>query len=812
MNIYKKILIAPLFLAVVFLSVGILNNNAFAGSATLNWNANTEPDLAGYRIYYGTSPRTGTCPPGGYANNLSVGITTSHIFNSLTDGQTWYFSVSAYDTSNNASCFSAEVSKVLPAVGDTTPPTIPTSLSATAISSSQINLSWTASTDSVGVTGYRIYRGGAQVGTSATNSYSDIGLSPATAYSYTVAAYDAAGNVSAQSTSASATTPAVLDTTPPASIANLSTSNTTQTSIQLNWTAPGNDGNVGTAASYDVRYSTATITLSNWASAIQVTGEPVPSVAGTAQSMTISGLSAITTYYFAIRTTDPAGNISGLSNIPSATTQSFTLSTTLTASPNIGTSTLPNASLTAIVSGSQTGNINYTFYCNRSDSGTNITLPYNGKYDNQTGTTYTATNLCSYSIPGTYSAKVIVERGIMAAENRAVIIVNPAPDTTPPTVSISSPASGSTVSGTITVSATASDNVSVAGVTFKLDGVVIAAEVTTPPYLAPWNTQTSANGSHSLTATARDSSGNQATSNSVAITVNNVTATTPPSSGGGGGGGGGGASIDTTPPQAPSNTKISRSGNSVTIVWTNPLDSDFRGILVVRKENSTPSSRTDGSIVYNNNLQNFIDSYVDTAKTYYYALYSYDANNNYSQPVILKAEPGQTSIVSQPAPTTQPTATIQPTVSGTGQIVIPSSVSSFTFAQYLTIGKSGDEVKKLQELLSANPTIYPQQQITGYYGPATQRAVQRFQETYGIASPSTPGYGEVGPSTRGKLNYFISYGGIYSPSTYSTSTTTSTKPLSKAELIAQLKELIRQIEVRILVLLEQLKKLKAGQQ
>ncbi len=92
--------------------------------------------------------------------------------------------------------------------GDTTVPSTPTNLSATAISSSQINLSWTASTDNIGVAGYRIYRGGSQIGTSATNSYSDTGLSPSTAYSYTVAAYDAAGNVSSQSSSASATTQA----------------------------------------------------------------------------------------------------------------------------------------------------------------------------------------------------------------------------------------------------------------------------------------------------------------------------------------------------------------------------------------------------------------------------------------------------------------------------------------------------------------------------------------------------------------------------------------------------------------------------
>ena len=99
---------------------------------------------------------------------------------------------------------------------DATPPSVPTNLSATAVSSSQINLSWTASTDNVGVTGYGIYRNSAQIGTSAVNSYSDTGLAPSTTYIYTVAAYDAAGNVSGQSSSASATTQAVADTTPPA--------------------------------------------------------------------------------------------------------------------------------------------------------------------------------------------------------------------------------------------------------------------------------------------------------------------------------------------------------------------------------------------------------------------------------------------------------------------------------------------------------------------------------------------------------------------------------------------------------------------
>ena len=82
------------------------------------------------------------------------------------------------------------------------------------MSSSQINLSWTASSDNVGVTGYRIYRGGTQVGTSTSTSYSDSELAASTAYSYTVAAYDAAGNLSDQSTAASATTLAATSTGP----------------------------------------------------------------------------------------------------------------------------------------------------------------------------------------------------------------------------------------------------------------------------------------------------------------------------------------------------------------------------------------------------------------------------------------------------------------------------------------------------------------------------------------------------------------------------------------------------------------------
>lgn len=95
----------------------IYSHVAHAGSAALTWNANSEPDLAGYKVYYGASARTGNdpniCTLCGYSASIDVGNVTSHTINGLTEGGTYYFSVSAYDTSNNESEFSAEVSKTI---------------------------------------------------------------------------------------------------------------------------------------------------------------------------------------------------------------------------------------------------------------------------------------------------------------------------------------------------------------------------------------------------------------------------------------------------------------------------------------------------------------------------------------------------------------------------------------------------------------------------------------------------------------------------------------------------------------------------
>ncbi len=98
---------------------------------------------------------------------------------------------------------------------------------------------------------------------------------------------------------------------------------------------------------------------------------------------------------------------------------------------------------------------------------------------------------------------------------------SPPADSTPPTVSMSAPANGATVSGsTVTVSASAADNVGVAGVQFQLDGVNLGNRVTATPYRVTWDTTMAVNGLHALTAIASDAAGNQATAR-ISVTVNN---------------------------------------------------------------------------------------------------------------------------------------------------------------------------------------------------------------------------------------------------------------------------------------------------
>ena len=120
---------------------------------------------------------------------------------------------------------------------DTQPPTPPTTVTATAVSTSKINVSWSGATDNVGVTGYRVFRDGVQLVEQAGTSYTDATATPNTTYSYTVVAVDAAGNTSAPSAPATVSTTGAPDGTPPSQPGNLTATAPSSSQVNLSWSA-----------------------------------------------------------------------------------------------------------------------------------------------------------------------------------------------------------------------------------------------------------------------------------------------------------------------------------------------------------------------------------------------------------------------------------------------------------------------------------------------------------------------------------------------------------------------------------------------
>lgn len=148
------------------------------------------------------------------------------------------------------------------------------------------------------------------------------GLAPNTTYYFAIKTADEVPNWSTLSNIAIKTTDP--EETPPGVVANLGVGSASATSLTLGWTAPGDDGASGTASAYDIRYSTSVIDAGNWSSATQLSGEPSPQVAGSSETMLVSGLTTSTTYYFALMTADEVPNWSGMSNVASGSTGSET--------------------------------------------------------------------------------------------------------------------------------------------------------------------------------------------------------------------------------------------------------------------------------------------------------------------------------------------------------------------------------------------------------------------------------------------------------------------------------------------------------
>jgi chitodextrinase len=155
-------------------------------TVTLGWSASTDNvAVSGYTVYSGASA-------------VATVTETQATVSGLTANTTYSFTVRARDAAGNLSAPTAALN-VTTALPDTTAPTAPTGLAASSVTSSSVSLSWTASTDAVGVTGYDVYNGTVLAQTVTTTSANVSGLAPSTSYSFTVRARDASGNVSAAS-------------------------------------------------------------------------------------------------------------------------------------------------------------------------------------------------------------------------------------------------------------------------------------------------------------------------------------------------------------------------------------------------------------------------------------------------------------------------------------------------------------------------------------------------------------------------------------------------------------------------------------
>ena len=371
----------------------------------------------------------------------------------------------------------------LAAAPDTSSPTQPGTPTADPVTDTSVSLSWAPSTDDRAVLRYRISRNGAVVGTSTDPRFTDRGLTPETAYSYTVDAVDAAGNASPASEAVGATTAPTTDTGPPSAPAGVTSSAVTSTSARLAWSPSTDDGVVD-------HY---TVIRDN----VAIADTPTASFDDT-------GLAPSTAYVYTVVAVDAVGHVSDASLPQSVTTQ-----------PPAGPPPPPSAptALTATGITDSTVNLSWT-----APVGTQTVDHYvvlrGGTPVNQTGgTTYTDRALqatTGYS----YSVVAVDARGGTSPPSSAVsVTTTAAPDRTAPSApgSVTAQVSGL---GQVSLSWTSStDNVGVTGYRLSRSGTSLGTQTGvgyTDSRLSPGTT-------YDYTVTALDAAGNVSTPSTASV-------------------------------------------------------------------------------------------------------------------------------------------------------------------------------------------------------------------------------------------------------------------------------------------------------
>ncbi|NKE72133.1 fibronectin type III domain-containing protein [Candidatus Manganitrophus noduliformans] len=663
---------------------------AMAADAFLSWDANTENDLGGYKVYYGTSS-------GSYGAPVDVGNQTSFTVNGLSSSQTYYFAVSAYNTSGAESGYSNEVSK---SFGDTTAPTL-SAIAAGSITSAGATISWSTNEAATSQVEYGVttsYGSSSALNSTLVTGHSRVlsGLNPSTTYHYRVISRDAAGNTGT-SGDRTFTTSAAPDTTAPA-ISGIGASNITTTAATISWTT-------NESSDTQIQYGTTTSYGSSTTLNTTLT---------TNHSQQVTGLLPATLYHYRVRSRDGAGNLatSGdrtfttaappdttaptLSNIAASniasTSAVITWSTNETATSQVeyGTTTSYGSSsalgATPVTSHSRTLSglspaTTYNYRVISQDGAGNISVSGNRTFTTSATPDTTAPVLSGIAAGNVASTSVVISwstneaataqveygpttaYGSLSTLNTTLLaahsasLTNLQPATTYNYRVISRDAAGNTATSGNNSFTTAAQSSS--DTTGPVLSAIDARDMTTEGVTITWGTDEPATSEveYGLTVGYGNSSGVNATlSNSHSRTLSGLqpntvyhyrvksadalgnlsvsadhSFTTNPLG-------------DTVPPADVEHFTAVPGTQTVTLSWVNPSDSDFVGVRIVYRTDRFPNGIEDGEILGNfsgriNESITVIHAGLQDNVTYYYSASSYDNNGNYQQTAHASATP-----------------------------------------------------------------------------------------------------------------------------------------------------------------------------
>ncbi len=557
------------------------NNATVSGTAVqASASASDNVGVAGVQFYLGSNPMGAedTSAPYSYSWNSTAVPNGSYTVSAV-----------ARDDAGNTNTSSVNIT-ISNAVADTTPPNASITAPANNATVSGNRTLTASATDNVGVVGVQFMVDGTNVGTEDTSSpYSRSWNTTAVSngsHVISIVARDAAGNTDTASINVTVDN-MVADTTPPSVSLTAPANNATVsgTAVTASASASDNVGVTGVQFYLDDNPMGAEDTAApysySWDSTVVPNG-----------SYTVSAVAR-----------DDAGNTS-------------TSSVDITI--NNADTTAPNASVTSPVNGATVaGNITMTASATDNVGVAGVQFRVDGANVGTEDTTSPFSRVWnSTSVANGSHVISIVARDAAGNTDTASVTVtvnNTVADTTPPTVSINSPANNANLAGSFSVTASASDNVGVVGVQFKVDGVNISSEDTSSPYSRSWNSNNATNGSHVISAVARDAAGNTRTA-SVTITVNNV---------------------DTVPPTAPAAVNMqAESSTTCRVEWTPATDNKgVSGYLLVLAYDSQFVNRVPGFDGVNlGNVTSAMLTNLDPATVYYARIYAFDSGPNLSAP------------------------------------------------------------------------------------------------------------------------------------------------------------------------------------